>query len=76
MSYWTNFAKAGNPNGERLEEWAPYAGDGSSIFGLGNAIGSADYDSSSVQFLASFREKGILPGEWRNATAAIELGHS
>jgi hypothetical protein len=76
MSYWNNFAKTGNPNGENLEEWAPYARDGSSIFGLGNAIGSADYDLSSLQFLASFREEGILPEEWRNATAAIEPGYS
>lgn len=76
MSYWTNFAKTGNPNGENLEEWPPYAGDGSSILGLGNTTGSADYDLSHLQFLASFREGGTLLEEWRNATAAIEPGHS
>ena len=25
MSYWTNFAKTGNPNGEGLEEWPKYS---------------------------------------------------
>jgi hypothetical protein len=64
------------PEWEKLEEFPQYAGDGSSIFGLGNTIGSADYDLSSLQFLASFREGGTLPEEWRNATAAIEPGHS
>ena len=24
MTYWTNFAKTGNPNGEGLPTWEPY----------------------------------------------------
>ena len=31
VSYWTNFAKTGNPNGEGLPEWKPCTGSDNHI---------------------------------------------
>lgn len=71
MSYWTNFAKTGNPNGQGLSEWPFYGGNGSGILELGNTVKPIDYDVDGLQYLASFRQDGVLPHSWRNATADL-----
>ncbi len=34
-TYWTNFAKSGNPNGNGLKNWPAFDGDNSSVFRIG-----------------------------------------
>ncbi len=38
MTYWTNFARTGNPNGEGVPEWPPYAGDEAKYQILGTRV--------------------------------------
>ncbi len=42
QSYWVNFVKIGDPNGEGLPEWKPFAEDRSKVLELGENIGMTD----------------------------------
>ena len=42
LSYWTNFAKTGNPNSDGLPKWAPYTGSGDKVMELGSHVGEID----------------------------------
>ena len=42
QSYWVNFVKTGNPNGEGLPEWQPFAEDRSKVLELGDEIRMID----------------------------------
>ena len=42
LSYWTNFAKTGNPNGENLPVWNKYQNNGDSVMELGKNVGPID----------------------------------
>lgn len=69
MTYWTNFAKTGNPNnkGDDLPEWPIYQSNGTTFLELGNNITSIPNPSSkSFQFIRSLRTNGVLPLRWRN----------
>jgi para-nitrobenzyl esterase len=37
-SYWTNFAKSGNPNGKQLPPWPAYTGTDGNVLYLGDPI--------------------------------------
>lgn len=39
LSYWSNFAKTGDPNGEGLPTWTTYAGSGDGVMELGLNVG-------------------------------------
>ncbi|NLL55372.1 MAG: carboxylesterase family protein [Clostridiales bacterium] len=43
VSYWTNFAKSGDPNGDGLPEWTPYTKYNRRSMELGERIGMTDY---------------------------------
>ena len=68
MSYWTNFAKTGDPNGSGLPSWPAYVGGPSDILDLGHTVapGVGGKDTARFEFLSSFRVNGALPANWRN----------
>ena len=70
MTYWTNFAKTGNPNGAGQPTWPAYKGaaGGADFLNLANTIAPLDYNLQRLQFINSFRTNGVLPEPWRNIT--------
>jgi para-nitrobenzyl esterase len=66
VSYWTNFAKTGNPNGIGVPTWPAYTGDGGDFLQLGTSIAAYNYNNTRLQFIASFRSDGVLPANWIN----------
>ncbi|WP_222105659.1 carboxylesterase/lipase family protein [Paraburkholderia sp. BCC1884] len=60
-SYWTNFAKTGNPNGVALPNWPAYAGAGSQVMGLATPLqAEPELSTARFQFLNRFRSPGSL----------------
>ncbi len=54
-SYWTNFAKTGDPNGEGLPRWPAYTNDGNQVMHLNSVSGSApDAHRGRYEFLEKF----------------------
>jgi para-nitrobenzyl esterase len=66
MSYWTNFAKQGNPNAAGLPTWPTYNGatGNTNILLLNNTIEAYGYDLDKFNFIESFRKDGVLPTSW------------
>ena len=65
MSYWTNFAKTGNPNAEGLPTWPEYKSG--LIMDLGNKIEARQNNKlDRFNFIGSFRSEGVFPLRWRN----------
>lgn len=55
-SYWTNFAKTGNPNQSGLPVWPEYSGAGGSVMGLGTSVAAEPENfTARYQFLNQFR---------------------
>ncbi|HEV2638948.1 MAG TPA: carboxylesterase family protein [Actinocrinis sp.] len=65
-TYWTDFAKQGNPNSAGLPAWPVYAGPGSQVLDLDAAPGPiTEPDTARLGFLASFRgPDGRFPASW------------
>lgn len=60
-SYWTNFAKTGNPNGNGLPDWPAYTGAGGQVMGLATPLqAQPEVSTARFQFLNSFRSNGSL----------------
>jgi len=65
MSYWVNFAKYGDPNGEGLPYWNKFERE--FIHNLGNQVGRVyNPQLSRFEFIESFREEGVLPNDWHD----------
>ena len=55
-SYWTNFAKTGNPNQTGLPNWPAYSGAGGTVMGLGAVVAAEPEPfTARYQFLNRFR---------------------
>ncbi len=57
-SYWSNFAKSGDPNGSALPQWPGYDPDSHTIMELGSHVGPIpDADPAKVAFFVSYFKK-------------------
>ncbi|MFB7087821.1 carboxylesterase/lipase family protein [Streptomyces sp. NPDC056296] len=66
MTYWTNFARTGDPNGADLPAWPRYRGPGSAILNLDTKPAAVpEAATERLAFLASFRTDGRFPATWR-----------
>ncbi len=66
MSYWTNFAKRGNPNGAGLPTWPTIGSAGSHVLTLdNNPTATSNPDLARFSFLAKYRQDGRFPAQWR-----------
>jgi len=71
VSYWTNFAKNGNPNGPGLPAWPAFTGPGSQVMQLDSTTPAAgpNTDENRFAFIASYRSHGRFPEAWRTLGA-------
>jgi para-nitrobenzyl esterase len=54
-SYWTNFAKTGNPNGPGLPKWAPYDPNTHTTMELGERVGPLpEADGAKLKFFLKY----------------------
>lgn len=61
QTYWTHFARTGNPNRADLVNWPAYMGPGSQVMQLGNTIqASPEEGTARFEFLRKFRSNGTL----------------
>ena len=57
-SYWVNFVKTGDPNGEGLPEWLPYSADIKEVMRIGKAVGMMPIADTEERF--DFLKKQLL----------------
>ena len=68
MSYWVNFARAGDPNGPGVPIWPRYETDNSQVMVLDTTTAAGpESGTARFRFLQSFRKDGRLPESWRPA---------
>jgi para-nitrobenzyl esterase len=56
-SYWTNFAKNGNPNGEGLANWPVYNPKDEYWLNIGDTVRLERFNSAGVDFIAAVQEE-------------------
>ena len=57
-SYWVNFVKTGDPNGEELPEWLPYSSDVKEVMRIGKDVGMMPIAETEARF--DFLKKQLL----------------
>jgi para-nitrobenzyl esterase len=69
MTYWTNFANFGDPNGVgggSLPQWPVYGSGQADVLELSTRIGPLDADFERFRLIKSLRVNGTLPAGWRD----------
>ncbi|PWN86764.1 hypothetical protein FA10DRAFT_297766 [Acaromyces ingoldii] len=67
MTYWTNFAKTGDPNGPGLATWPKYTSEAHEVIMLANVVSAGVYSLDRFQFIEKYRlSNGSFPHRWRN----------
>ena len=63
QTYWTEFARTGNPNKHGLANWPPYIGAGGQALQIGSVIQAGTEEGTArYQFLEGFRgADGVIP---------------
>jgi para-nitrobenzyl esterase len=56
-TYWTNFAKTGNPNGPGLANWPVYNPKDEFLLNIGNTVLLERFNSAGVDFIAGIQEE-------------------
>ncbi|KAL1600742.1 hypothetical protein SLS60_007130 [Paraconiothyrium brasiliense] len=67
ITYWANFAKIGDPNGESTDDlpvWPKYRGDAGDVMGLGQELGPTQIQIARFRFIDSLYKEGHLSREW------------
>lgn len=67
ITYWTNFAKFGEPNGKGgngLPEWPKYLGGKDDVMGLGQEVAPTEIQLERLEFIDSLFVDGYLKKEW------------
>ena len=65
-TYWTNFARSGNPNGAGLPTWHKYTAGTAGYLELGNNISAIITPFlDRFKYIRSLRSKSLLPSCWR-----------
>lgn len=67
MTYWTNFAKSGDPNAkgnDDLPTWPKYQGGEGKVMGLGKELGETRLPIARFEFIDSLFKDGELSPEW------------
>lgn len=72
MSYWVNFARAGDPNGVGLPHWPAYDGPGTQVMRFAETTAAAPEDGTDrFRFIQSFRRNGRFPEHWRQTKTTM-----
>lgn len=72
MSYWTNFAKNGNPNASGLPAWPTTGSSGSRVLEIdATPAAAANPDLARFSFIAKYRVQGRLPAQWRTTNTPL-----
>lgn len=53
-SYWVNFARNGNPNGEGLPEWPAYDPDNERVMNLGNPLRVREFNVQGIEAISEY----------------------
>lgn len=56
-TYWTNFAKTGNPNSAGLADWPVYNSKDEFWFNIGDTLRVERFNSAGVDFIAGVQEE-------------------
>jgi para-nitrobenzyl esterase len=64
-SYWTNFAKASNPNGAGLPAWAVYNPKDEYLMNFGDTFGPERFNSAGMDLIAAAQEDARRGGSGR-----------
>jgi len=59
-SYWVNFIRSGDPNGQALPNWSPFKPGGRAVMRLGDRTGPQDLDAARFELLRAYSRRGGL----------------